>query len=109
MAETLSSTSPGGPLTDIYYLGEHDPVSVVRAFCDVNPNFVEEKSRTGFVRLFGNHGSEFKEAAREVADEIGLEGKAPTGDFDTRNGVECPRCGEEVPDMPGHLRNGCDG
>lgn len=97
-------------LQPIYYLDEHDQKTVVRAFADAHPAFVDAKSTEGFVRVFSRQGRSWKAAARTVAAELGLESHtAEGGAFDADAEHVCPACGEDVDTrIPTHLTGDCE-
>lgn len=59
-----------GSSNPVYYLmEEHDARAVVRKFFEENPNVVENNSQRTLTATAGNHGSEFRDAARDLAPE----------------------------------------
>lgn len=97
-------------LRPIYYLDTHGREAVVRAFAEAHPNLVDTKSKEGFVRICSRQGRSWKEAARTVADSLGLESHTVDGGgFDSSAEHICPACGEDVNTMiPNHLTNDCE-
>lgn len=94
---TRGASTNREPLAPIYYHDEHDPEAVVRAFCDAHPAFVEGKSKRAFTRQVGNHGQTFREAARRIADDVGIEGEHHGGGrWEPGDAGECPLI-ESVP------------
>lgn len=96
-------------LHPICYLPEHDPETVIRAFCDVHPQFVAAKSKEAFVRIIGQQGRAWRAAASRVADDLELElHSSPGGSYADSDPVTCPACGQEVEKrLPYHLRGDC--
>ena len=86
-------TRLGGPITWIYYLASHDKETVIRAFLEVNPDFVEEKTRKGFHRMVRSHGLSWGEAAREVSSDYFGQGENPKPEGWIPEEQDCPLCG----------------
>lgn len=83
---------------------------MVRVFAEEHQNLIEAKSKEGFVRIFSRHGQSWKEAARAVASDLGLESHTgPGGAFDASGEPICPACGEDVDTkIPTHLTGDCE-
>lgn len=65
----------GGRSTAVYYLvDEHDPEDVVRHYIEANPKHVDGVCKNAFTQHIGSWGSEWREVARRLGDELGLEG-----------------------------------
>lgn len=62
-----STYSTGGQITIVYYLRhEHSKKAVVEKFLEVNPGFVEKKSRQGVRSMMRRQGTEWHDAIDEV-------------------------------------------
>lgn len=89
---------------------EHTGVkSFVRAFYEAHPTFVEGKTKRAFTRLMGNVGQVFRDAARRLADGIGIEGEwRGRGTWEWGDAGECPLSGTAVEtQLSTHHHNDC--
>lgn len=106
---TSAQTETGERMKSIYYFDEHDPVAVIETFCEAHPELTARVSKERFTRMFGNHGREWKAAARQIAEDRDLESHTANGSaFDADDERICPACGEDVDvPLPTHLRQDC--
>jgi hypothetical protein len=103
--------SLGKQLRKVYYLDEHSPEEVIKAFIETNSHLLEDASARGLVRRFGGHGAVWREAAREVLEEeFGVStGENKPESHDEPKPVKCWRCGERVSTLKTHLSESCSG
>lgn len=97
-----------GQQTYVYYLEDHDLRDVVRKYLEENPGLLEQQTKQGLSRMFGDHSNDIQDAWRAIGWEYDVEisGGAGTGKQDPG---PCSLCGaEDFQDLPTHLLD-CDG
>lgn len=58
-----------GTIYSVYYLQEHDPEEVVRAWVEANEEVIESNSLQTLVKILNRQGSEFQDAISIVIRE----------------------------------------
>lgn len=93
-----------GPQQTMYYLPEHNPENIVRAYIELNPGLLEA-SKSTITRFFGNCSPELKKAWRDISGEF--KEKEIHMDYSNHGPGEreCGLCDETVDagDYPNHL------
>ena len=98
----------GGPVTRVAYLQDkHEPDEVLNAFFEQNLSLVDKKDPNGIVRLVGNNGKRWREAAAQILREyrdLSFNDQDIPG-VEEGSTKDCPLCGTEVSKgkLPAHL------